>query len=375
MIRHGAETLAAVQFNLFVVADRAFFLHVLAELLGLESVNTVFRPEFPNLFPGQHVVVAGDMSSVEPDADVGPKPLFWQNFDCLIVADEAMRIRLGINFLGFEALDAIPRAKFAYLEPGQVVPVADDRRVVDVELNRAMLSMVAGGYLRRFRIRIFHGVLLSILVNQQAAICRFTTSNGIALQPRSRESLLQEQAKDSYNLMGTRSDAMAEVRNQFVRNMAKKVLRDSKIKAPPVDLVAILRAHNIGYEEMDDFPDSVDALIIKNGEFTYAAVNARHHIHRQRFSLAHELGHYFLHPDGYPETEVSIDNPPSEEAVLGTKSPAESEADLFAGELLVPIEFLKAAPDKQIPALSKLFLVSDQVIGVAISRHMKALFK
>jgi Zn-dependent peptidase ImmA (M78 family) len=73
--------------------------------------------------------------------------------------------------------------------------------------------------------------------------------------------------------------------------------------------------------------------------------------------------------------EVSIDNPPSEDPVIGTKSPAEIEADLFAGELLVPFEFLKAAPDKQIPALSRLFLVSEQVIAVAISRHMKALFK
>lgn len=168
---------------------------------------------------------------------------------------------------------------------------------------------------------------------------------------------------------------MSEVRNQFVTKMARKVLRDSKIKAPPVDLVAVLRAHGIEYEEIDDFPDSVDAMIVARENTFCAAVNTRHHLHRRRFSLAHELGHHFLHRDGYPESEVTIDNPPSEEFVMGTKSPAEIEADLFAGELLVPIEFLRAAPDKQIPTLSKLFLVSEQVIAVAISRHMKALFK
>ena len=168
---------------------------------------------------------------------------------------------------------------------------------------------------------------------------------------------------------------MSEVRNQFVTKMARKVLRDSKIKAPPVDLVVVLRGHGIEYEEIDDFPDSVDAMIIARDDIFCAAVNIRHHVHRRRFSLAHELGHHFLHREGYPEIQVSIDNPPSEDAVIGTKSPAEIEADLFAGELLVPFEFLKAAPDKQIPALSRLFLVSEQVIAVAISRHMKALFK
>jgi Zn-dependent peptidase ImmA (M78 family) len=168
---------------------------------------------------------------------------------------------------------------------------------------------------------------------------------------------------------------VSEVRNQFVTKMARKVLRDSKIKAPPVDLVAVLRAHGIEYEEIDDFPDSVDAMIVARENTFCAAVNTRHHVHRRRFSLAHELGHHFLHRDGYPEIEVSIDYPPSEEFVMGTKSPAEIEADLFAGELLVPVEFLKAAPDKQIPALSRLFQVSEQVIAVAMSRHMKALFK
>ena len=170
---------------------------------------------------------------------------------------------------------------------------------------------------------------------------------------------------------------MSQVRNQFVRQMARKVLADSKIKAPPVDLLRILTAHGIGYEEVDDFPDTVDALFIEDGAKVYAAVNARQHLHRQRFSLAHELGHYFLHRDGMPEDAVTIDSPPTGEDEIGapTKSPAEIEADLFAGELLVPLEMLKAHVSKGIPELSKIFVVSEQVISIAISRHMRALYK
>lgn len=168
---------------------------------------------------------------------------------------------------------------------------------------------------------------------------------------------------------------MSQVRTQFVRKMANKVLKDSKITAPPVDLLTILRAHGIKYEEVEDFPETVDALIIEDGTSVYAAVNARQHLHRQRFSLAHELGHYFLHRNGSYGESVTIDNPPSEESEIGTKSPAETEADLFAGELLVPLEMLRLHVQKDIPELAKIFLVSEQVIAIAISRHMKALFK
>lgn len=170
---------------------------------------------------------------------------------------------------------------------------------------------------------------------------------------------------------------MSQVRNHFVRQMARKILAESKIKAPPVDLLQILSSHGIAYEEVDDFPDTVDALFIEDNGRVYAAVNASQHLHRRRFSLAHELGHYFLHRNGMPEDPITIDDPPAGEDEMGspTKSPAEIEADLFAGELLVPLEMLKAHLNKGIPELSKLFIVSDQVISIAISRHMKALYK
>lgn len=168
---------------------------------------------------------------------------------------------------------------------------------------------------------------------------------------------------------------MTAIRAAFVRKMASKVLKESRIDTPPVDLVAILRKHGIEYEQVEDFPDSVDALIIEDDAKVYAAVNSRHHLHRRRFSLAHELGHYFLHKDGRFEEPITMDSSPSEEDEFGSKDPAETEADLFAGELLVPLEMLKLHVKKGIPELSKIFLVSEQVVSIAISKHMRALFK
>ena len=69
---------------------------------------------------------------------------------------------------------------------------------------------------------------------------------------------------------------MSDVRGAFVRKMAKEVLRRGGIKGPPVDLKRIAEAHGIVYEEVHNFPDKVDALIIEDGSRTYAAVNANH---------------------------------------------------------------------------------------------------
>jgi Zn-dependent peptidase ImmA (M78 family) len=61
--------------------------------------------------------------------------------------------------------------------------------------------------------------------------------------------------------------------------------------------------------------------------------------------------------------------------MVGTSPFKSSEADTFAGELLVPLEMLKVHVQKGIPELSRIFMVSEQVVGIAISKSMKALFK
>jgi Zn-dependent peptidase ImmA (M78 family) len=76
-----------------------------------------------------------------------------------------------------------------------------------------------------------------------------------------------------------------------------------------------------------------------------------------------------------PHTLACRAHPSGEEIIINTKSPEEAEADFFAGELLVPLELLKAESNKQIPHLSKVFAVSEQVVSIAVSRHMNALFK
>ena len=68
-----------------------------------------------------------------------------------------------------------------------------------------------------------------------------------------------------------------------------------------------------------------------------AGVNALHHPHRQRFTLAHELAHFEIHRDML-SAEVHIDKAILRRdslSAMGTE-PIEIEANAFASELLMP---------------------------------------
>lgn len=145
----------------------------------------------------------------------------------------------------------------------------------------------------------------------------------------------------------------------FARNQARSLLEryqrttGTKIdyEVPIIDI-----ANHLGFhiELLDSLPDHHSAIIYPDDMLI--GLNRRHHPHRQRFSLGHELGHHLLkHP---PEFEV-----PPEEAKICNR-----EADEFSGELLVPLESLKRALNhtKAIPELSNLFNVSQEVLTIRI---------
>ncbi len=162
----------------------------------------------------------------------------------------------------------------------------------------------------------------------------------------------------------------------YVRKFARTLLQRNGIKSPPVDLKALIEKEGLEYEEVDYFPDDVDALIIHHEGIITAAVNKNHAPNRRRFSLAHELGHHFLHADrSVLEETTTIDSTTDRENIHG-KDVFEAEADCFAGELLIPLPFLKTTYKSGMTTadLATVFQVSEQVAAIAISTHFKSLF-
>lgn len=147
-------------------------------------------------------------------------------------------------------------------------------------------------------------------------------------------------------------------------------------KAPiPVDKIAKALGVQIRYSPLDE---ELSGMIYINDGIPIIGVNALHHPNRQRFTIAHELGHYMLHRSML-SNEVHVDKQfkilmRDSKSSTGTDV-MEVEANKFAAELLLP-EFLiedilaHSTFDIDDPApldqLAKKFRVSKQMLEYRI---------
>lgn len=158
-----------------------------------------------------------------------------------------------------------------------------------------------------------------------------------------------------------------KARVAYARQMARKVLDRYDLTGPPVDIEAILKAE--GYViERRLWPNSVSGVSLK--EQRLIGVNGNHSRVRQRFTLGHEYGHLILRhqTDDIPVSLSSIDQEPQE---IRYSNVEEREADIFSGELLVPLNFIKRswAKCKDIEALAREYEVSRDVMVIQLKDH------
>lgn len=108
----------------------------------------------------------------------------------------------------------------------------------------------------------------------------------------------------------------------------------------PVDHVAFHLGAHIHREPLDDNGD-LSGLLVRVGGKTIIGVNSRHSKTRQRFTIAHEIGHLVLHDHDklYLDRDfpVRLRDERSSQAV----DPDEIAANAFAAELLMPADMLK----------------------------------
>jgi Zn-dependent peptidase ImmA (M78 family) len=122
---------------------------------------------------------------------------------------------------------------------------------------------------------------------------------------------------------------------------AREVLKEQGIEQPPIDVEAIARGRGIQvvYKELED---GISGLLVQKDDATIIGVNKLHHTNRQRFTLAHELGHYSLHahnPTVWVD-DLMVHFRGENMHTPGTQ--AEVEANTFAATLLMPEQLLKS---------------------------------
>ena len=145
------------------------------------------------------------------------------------------------------------------------------------------------------------------------------------------------------------------------RDEARALVEKLGLKAPPVPVEKLAKGLGVRVE-FNPFDDELSGMAFLRDGKPVIGVNANHHPNRQRFTIAHELGHILLHHREL-EAAVLIDKnfiPRNSVSAEGI-DPLERQANAFAAELLMPVKFVRKVLSKSARDLSD----DDYLIGLA----------
>ena len=120
---------------------------------------------------------------------------------------------------------------------------------------------------------------------------------------------------------------------------ARRLIKEYGIEKPPVPVESLAERQGaqISYSP---FEGDLSGMVFRDDAKVIIGVNSLHHPNRQRFTIAHELGHMLLHTGQEIHVDrtyrVNLRDDLSSQAV----SPEEIEANTFAATLLMPEEML-----------------------------------
>lgn len=131
-------------------------------------------------------------------------------------------------------------------------------------------------------------------------------------------------------------------RLKMAKQKAEAFLRDEGITTLPVDPFAIAASRDIEVKAKPDTAEGVSGMLLRHGD-VFGILYATHIRSEgfQRFSIGHELGHYFL--DGHIDHVLPKDGIHTSHAGFVSADPYELEADQFAAGLLMPATPFKRA--------------------------------
>lgn len=161
----------------------------------------------------------------------------------------------------------------------------------------------------------------------------------------------------------TKKELVTSSRRTIIKNKVLEILKDSNICQLPVKLIKIIKIYKwevIPYskaikEGQVDFSESFSGTYLKINDTFFIIYNDTHSIERQRWTIAHEIGHIILNHKLSNET-------------------SEAEANYFAKQLLIPLAVLNYYKANSVNKITELFNVSSEAASYRLKdleRHYK----
>lgn len=152
------------------------------------------------------------------------------------------------------------------------------------------------------------------------------------------------------------------IRKDYARARARISLKESGVVRPPTNLERI--CNEIGVQVHYHCTEGMeDSFMFLHHSVYHIVIAISGYQTRDRWSLAHELGHILLgHCNLYKVDTLDKDFLTEAERYI-----LDREADIFAEELLMPIQWVEKHRDSSINQLRKVFNVSKEAITIRIN--------
>lgn len=146
----------------------------------------------------------------------------------------------------------------------------------------------------------------------------------------------------------------------------------------PIDLDKILKKLGILYAAVDfkelldsDDSEEIWGAVLLIGDDVGIAYSSHLKENGRRFTVAHEIAHCCLETEALEQGEARFRAIDTKNQIINP-SPKEIEANIFAGELLMPEHMVREVCNKfiipEISALSEIFCVSKRVVEERLKR-------
>lgn len=158
-----------------------------------------------------------------------------------------------------------------------------------------------------------------------------------------------------------------------IEEQAKNILLEHGLFTVPVNPVVLANKLGIKVFNAKFSDESLAAMVARRGDDITILLEESDPPYRKRFSIAHELGHHFLHlvSDGEivdKSIDLFRDSAPAGETIDEERR-KEIEANQFAAALLMPAELVreKWSSTESMGEMAKLFNVSEAAMGFRLT--------